>query len=129
MNGHIEEGDERNERHEQDSSQQSCPKTKEPELDSHASLSMLATIRANMNQTNRFLARLFNESDSTAPHLKRKQELDSPLENDEILAGSSIVAYSGSKRTRRDSIQSENFPQDPVSPDMSATASEKAWGA
>ena len=48
------------------------------------------------------------------------------IENNDILAGSSIVAYSGSKRIRRDSVQSVNFPEDPVSSDMSATASEKA---
>ena len=42
------------------------------------------------------------------------------------MAGSSIAACSGSKRRRRDSFQSVNFPEDPVSPDMSATASEKA---
>ena len=37
------------------------------------------------------------------------------------------MAYSGSlKRIRPDSVQSVNFPEDPVSPDMSATASEKA---
>ena len=42
------------------------------------------------------------------------------------MAGSSIVAYSGSKRIRRDSVQSVNFPEDPVSSDMSATASQKA---
>ena len=41
------------------------------------------------------------------------------------MSGSSIVAYSGSKRILHDSVQSENFPEDPVSPDMSATASEK----
>ena len=79
-----------------------------------------------MTQTNRFLARLFNENDSAASQLKRKRELDNPLENNDILAGSSIVAYSGSKRIRRDSVQSVIFPEDPVSSDMSATASEKA---
>ena len=36
------------------------------------------------------------------------------------------MAYSWSKRIPRDSVQSENFPEDPISPDMSATASEKA---
>ena len=79
-----------------------------------------------MNQTNRFLARLFNENDSAASQLKRKRELDRPLENNGILAGSSIVVYSGSKRIRRDSVQSVKLPEDPVSPDMSATAPEKA---
>ena len=126
MNEHIEEGDERDERHEQDSRQQSCSKTNEPELDSQALLSVLATMQANMTQTNRFLARLFNENDSAASQLKRKRELDSPLENNDALAGSSIVAYSGSKRIRRDSVQSVNYPEDPVSSDMSATASEKS---
>ena len=126
MNEHIEEGDERDERPEQDSLQQSCSKTNKPELDSQALLSVLATMQANMTQTNRFLARLFNENDSAASQLKRKRELDSPLENNDILAGSSIVVYSGSKRIRRDSVQSVNFPEDPVSSDMSATASEKA---
>ena len=125
MNEHIEEGDERDERHEQDSRQQSCSKTNKPELDSQALLSVLATMQANMTQTNRFLARLFDENDSAASQLKRKRELDSPLENNDILAGSSIVAYSGSKRIRRDSVQSVNFPEDPVPSDMSATASEK----
>ena len=126
INEHIEEGDERDELHEQDSRQQSCSKTNKPELDSQALLSVLATMQANMTQTNRFLARLFNEKDSAASKLKRKRQLDSPLENNDILAGSSIVAYSGSKRIRRDSVQSVNFPEDPVSSDMSATASEKA---
>ena len=126
MNEPIEEGDEPDERHEQNSRQQSCSKTNQPELDSQALLSVLATMQANMTQTNRFLARLFNENDSAASQLKRKRELDSPLENNDILAGSSIVAYSGSKRIRRDSVQSVNFPEDPVSSDMSATASEKA---
>ena len=126
MNEHIEEGDERDELHEQDSRQQSCSKTNKPELDSQALLSVLATMQANMTQTNRFLARLFNENDSAASQLKRKRQLDSPLENNDILAGSSIVAYSGSKRIRLDSVQSVNFPEDPVSSDMSATASEKA---
>ena len=125
MNEHIEEGDERDERHEQDSRQQSCSKTNKPELDSQALLSVPATMQANMTQTNRFLARLFNENDSAPSQLKRKRELDSPLENNDILSGSSIVAYSGSKRIRRDSVQSVNFPEDPVSSDMSATASEK----
>ena len=64
MNEHIEEGDERDKRHEQDSHQQSCSKTNKPELDSQALLSVLSTMQTNMNQTNRFLARLFNESDS-----------------------------------------------------------------
>ena len=38
-----------------------------------------------MNQTNRILALLFNESDSAASQLKRKRELDSPSENNDIL--------------------------------------------
>ena len=76
-------------------------------------------MQANMNQTNRFLARLFNENNSAASQLKRKRELDSPLENNNNLAGSS-------KRIRRHSVRSVNSPEDPVSPDMSATASEKA---
>ena len=126
MNEHIEEGDERDERHEQDSRQQYCSKTNKPELNSQALLSVLATMQANITQTNRFLARLFNENDSAASQLKRKREQDNPSENNDILEGSSIVAYSGSKRIRRDSVQSVNFPEDPVSSDMSATASEKA---
>ena len=69
MNEHIKKGDERDERPEQDSRQQSCPKTNEPELDSHPLLSVLATMQ---DQTNNFLARLFNESDSAASQLKRK---------------------------------------------------------
>ena len=36
------------------------------------------------------------------------------------------MAYSGSKRIRRYSVQSVNFPEDPIRSDMSATASEKA---
>ena len=114
MNEHIEEGDEV-----EDSRQESCSKTNELELESQALLSVLATMQANMNQTDRFLARLFNENDSAASQLKRKRELDSPLENNDNLAGSS-------KRIRRDSVQSANSSEDPVSPDMSATASEKA---
>ena len=54
MNEHIEEGDERDERHEQDSRQHSCSKTNKPELDSHALLSVLVTMQTNMNHTNRF---------------------------------------------------------------------------
>ena len=61
MNKHIEEGDEIDERHEQGSHQQSCSKTNDPELDSQALLSVLATMQENVNKTNRFLARLFNE--------------------------------------------------------------------
>ena len=83
-------------------------------------------MRANMNQTNMFLARLFNGSDSDVSQLKRKRELDSPLENNDILAGSFIMAYSGSKRIPRASVQSLNFPEEPVSPDMSATVPKKA---
>ena len=49
MNEHIEEEDEIDERHEQDSRQQSCSKTNKPELDSQALLSVLATIQANIN--------------------------------------------------------------------------------
>ena len=60
MNEPIEEGDERDDRHEQDSRQQSCSKTDQPELDSQALLSVLATMQANITQTNRFLARLFD---------------------------------------------------------------------
>ena len=82
-------------------------------------------MQANMNQTSNFLARLFDNSDSGASERKRKRELDSPLENNDILAGSSIVAYSGSKRIRPDSVQSVNFPENPASLDMSATASKK----
>ena len=114
MNEDIEEGDEV-----EDSRQEYCSKTNELELESQALLSVLATFHANMNQTDRFLARLFNENDSAASQLKRKRELDSPLENNDNLAGSS-------KRIRRDSVQSANSSEDPVSPDMSATASEKA---
>ena len=55
MNEHTEEEDEIDERHEQDSRQQSCSMTNKPELDSQALLSVLATIQANINQTNRFL--------------------------------------------------------------------------
>ena len=113
-------------RYEQGSRQQSCSKTNEPELDYQALLSVLATMRANMNQTNRFLARLSNESDSAASQPKRKHKLDIPSENNDILVSSSIVAYSGSKRIPRDSVQAVNFPEDPVSPDISATPSEKA---
>ena len=80
MNEHIEEGDERDELHEQDSRQQSCSKTNTPELDSQALLSVLATMQANMTQTNRFLARLFNENDSAASQLKRKRQLESARE-------------------------------------------------
>ena len=69
MNEHIEVGDERDERHEQDSRQQFCSKTNRHELDSQALLSVLATIQANMNQTNRFLARLLYENDSAASQL------------------------------------------------------------
>ena len=74
MNEPIEEGDERDERHEQDSRQQSCSKTNQPELDSRALLSVLATMQANMTQSNRFLTRLFNENDSAASQLKRKSK-------------------------------------------------------
>ena len=93
MNEHIEEGDERDELHAQDSRQQSCSKTNKPELDSQALLSVLATMQANMTQTNRFLARLFNENDSAASQLKRKRQLDSLLENNDILAGLSCGIF------------------------------------